>query len=79
MKSVRRLKPCCAKTLMERTKVRQATVFLAKQPRETKVNKKKSNEFNAAATRIERPILGCRTTVMSGLRQTPERLSFKRH
>lgn len=44
-KSVRRLKPCCAKTMMERTKVRQATVFLAKQPRETKVNKKKSNEF----------------------------------
>lgn len=32
-------------TIMERSKVRQAMVFLAQQPTETDVNKRRTNEF----------------------------------
>lgn len=36
---------CRDETVMERSKVRQARVFLAQQPTETEVNKRRTNEF----------------------------------
>lgn len=35
----------CDETIMECSKVRQAMVFLAQQPTETEVNKRRTNEF----------------------------------